>query len=538
MALLTLFGATAALEKQRVSNDRIQVVNGIELLQDKLVTNALDYIWSGNVVRRNEYNANRATLEKQLASFQPREEDQEKFNALKKELSLLRDILDKMLGVADSSTSNGDLIAQTLWKQEGSKQSATAQVITRELIQHELSRAGSSYNQARSDADGTAILISTLTGLALLVAIGLALLLTAALIGPLSQLRIRLADLAKGDLTQPVQIVNQDELGELGSTFNTTLSSLRALVRQLYEQSRYVSTATDALTEQAQSQVSGSSEQAGAIEEATASLQELSLIAVEIARLASNAVEEIEKSLEQSRAISLLTEEMVLAYEQGRNTVAQTIRAIQNLKEELAAIEGQQRALLTQSAAIQSITELIESIARETHLLALNAAIEAAGAGESGNRFAVIAGEVKNLAARSQGATVEVRTALNSVADSVAQVSQRSKQSLVEAESAVEDAEKSDHALLVLAGLSEQIKTAVNEIVLQVEGTASLASNIGAVTQQQQISSKAMFEKIVTIGAVTTQNLASIKQGQVVTQQLNYAAGKLEQSADAFKLTI
>jgi methyl-accepting chemotaxis protein len=73
------------------------------------------------------------------------------------------------------------------------------------------------------------------------------------------------------------------------------------------------------------------------------------------------------------------------------------------------------RQLVAAAAQIDSVTQLIASVAGRTNLLALNAAIEAARAGESGRGFAVVAGEVKSLASQTAAATSEIARQIEAI---------------------------------------------------------------------------------------------------------------------------
>src|SRR6202167_281188 len=71
------------------------------------------------------------------------------------------------------------------------------------------------------------------------------------------------------------------------------------------------------------------------------------------------------------------------------------------------------------SQEIGAVLDIVSELAEQTNILAINATIEAAGAGDSGKRFAVVADEIRKLADRVAGSTKEIRTLIDEVRSAV-----------------------------------------------------------------------------------------------------------------------
>lgn len=103
------------------------------------------------------------------------------------------------------------------------------------------------------------------------------------------------------------------------------------------------------------------------------------------------------------------------ANSQGREAseaVAHAVDGIRSLDSEVDAIENHIRRMSQDTDNISQVLSVIGGIAEQTNLLALNAAIEAARAGEQGRGFAVVADEVRSLAAKTQNCTTEINEML------------------------------------------------------------------------------------------------------------------------------
>ena len=153
------------------------------------------------------------------------------------------------------------------------------------------------------------------------------------------------------------------------------------------------------------------------------------------------------------------------------------------------------------SQQIGEIIDLINDLSDETHLLALNAAIEAAGAGEHGRRFAVVAAEVKSLANRALSAAKEGKGV-------IAEIQQATNSAVLAAEEGGKEVQRG-------VALAHSAGELMNEIVMAAERTAQSGAEISLATAQQQSASDQVVETMREIADAVSYTHLDVYKRQV-----------------------
>jgi methyl-accepting chemotaxis protein len=260
-----------------------------------------------------------------------------------------------------------------------------------------------------------------------------------------------------------------------------------------------LSAAAAELSAASQQQASGASEQASAVSEVSTTIEELGSTARQIALASERVTTAAQQTLENLSS--------------GQDAVDKSIRSMEQIRLRMQDVSARVLSLGERSQQIGEIIDLIDDISDETHLLALNAAIEAAGAGEHGRRFAVVAAEVKSLANRALAAAREVRGV-------IAEIQKATNASVLAAEEGGKEVERG-------VDLAHQAGQVMDAIVMMAERTAQSAAEISLATAQQQTASEQVVETMRDVAEVARQTASGARQMADSAATLNSIAARL-----------
>ena len=352
----------------------------------------------------------------------------------------------------------------------------------------------------------TTISLTLLCSLA--IGVILTLLISRLIVTPLLDLVDKAKQVAQGNLDVKVTIHSQDEVGQMGDAFATMVSQLRDTIQKLAENALLLASASTQM-QNASEQIASSSEEvvAQAITVATAG-EELVSTTADIANNCHAAA----SNSEASRSTTL----------SGMEVVKITVKGIRERSEKAKVDAGSVTALGKRTEQIGSIVATIQNIAAQTNLLALNAAIEAARAGEQGRGFAVVADEVRALAARTTKATQEIGDMIGAIQQEARSATHSMDESVTEMDHVAEEAMK-------LEGTLEEILQQVNEVNMQITQIATAAEEQSATTAEISNNMSQITDVVqeMSHGAEESANSAT---------QLARMAEEMKQTVASFRL--
>ena len=312
---------------------------------------------------------------------------------------------------------------------------------------------------------------------------------------------------ADGDLTREAA-VTEDVTGAIADSFNFMIGELRRIIGQVKNVSLQVTNAATTTQLTTEDLVSKADEQTIQVIKTNQALTEMTTSIEEVSQGAILSASVAQQSLVNAR--------------QGARAVQDTIKGMNRIREQVQETSGHIRRLGESSQEIGEIVQLIDEIADQTSILALNASIQAATAGEAGRGFAVVAEEIEQLAERSSQATAKIASLVKTI-----------QMGTNEAITAMDENTKE-----VVEGskLALQAGQSLNEIEAVSARLADLIHSISTASKKQTNSSETLSKAMTDISSIITETTTGIQQSSVTVNSLSVLAEELHSSVASFKL--
>jgi methyl-accepting chemotaxis protein len=293
------------------------------------------------------------------------------------------------------------------------------------------------------------------------------------------------------------------------------------------EVSEQITAVTGDLNTSATAQAQGSRQQVTALESVTVVLRDLNQTARQIAA-SSQAIDLSSQSVRDvAHEVELASQEISKRGERGLSAVRQAVASQQEVTQLYNRLVETLADLQKRSDAIQNVVALMQNIASETHLLALNAAIEAAGAGERGARFGVVAGEVKSLADRSLHAGREIAASLGDIETCIGKAFEIAEKGQRETKLALAVGQQSGEVMTELANAIRQTSTEIQKIRHAAVQMHGLTHAITVATQEQSSASGQAVEALQEVGNVAVETVTGSEQLKITIADLEKLSNEL-----------
>lgn len=310
----------------------------------------------------------------------------------------------------------------------------------------------------------------------------------------LTVLKVNIDSLSAGDadLTKRIDIKGEDEVDQVGRSVNGFIGYLQKMMIDVSDATTQIQSEIAQLKQLSRSTNEALSRHASETDQAVTAINEMSSTAESVAQSASDTA-----TFTQTANHNAVSSKLV---------VDDASSSVRSLVSEVESATAKVQAMQADAQRINDVLGVIGDIAGQTNLLALNAAIEAARAGEQGRGFAVVADEVRALAARTQQSTSEINETLQRLKDAVGSAVQAMEQTKASCQATA------DKTAQVTVGLDEMTNSVVhiNDLSTQIATAAEEQSAVAEEINRNMVAVRHVVDELVESGVSVDRSTESL----------------------------
>ncbi|GAC13150.1 methyl-accepting chemotaxis protein [Aliiglaciecola lipolytica] len=514
--LLLDFSDLDSVQENAQLRQAAEVGSKLETSLLSLLTVSADYIKTQNLVRAdtigNEVELVIGQVSDQLAQMQSLAGDRDDSGTLQEITNLVNSVIssvtasDGLLNTQVTRLNKQIQASEALTASEANIQEAIAELNALLSIAEDKTNNMKDQVSSRVAMGTTVIVVMVLVSAVLAAWIAWAS--VRAITVPLRKVNEVLHIVSSGDLTRKLDDSSDDEFGELASSVNNLIESLKTLITGISTRASQLAAAseeTSTVTAQTTHSIQNQKSQVAQVAAATTEMHSTSQMVTQSAEDTLNQIRHADKEAEKVKGISLNNK---LTIEKLAIDVDEAANVINKLHQDSASIGG--------------ILDVIRGVADQTNLLALNAAIEAARAGEQGRGFAVVADEVRTLASRTQQSTQEINAMIE-----VLQAG---------AEKAVTVMNQGKEQTTVCVEQTEKATQALDLITEAVHRAHDVSSQIEQSAREQNVVSQEISEKLENIVGIAEETSTGAQQTADSSEEVARLAEELQASIQQFRV--